>query len=112
MTCMKCCSKRYYGPALNYVSNLTRELRPEFRSTTTVFCVVLKNVNYNMVTESQDKSQVGGQVEGQVDTFDVLIDFCSVPRTRAEMMELTPIQSVTYFRKTFCSRCLSQEKSK
>ena len=90
----------------------TEELRPEFRSTATDFRVVLKNVNYNMVTKSQDKSQVGGQVEGQVDTFDVLIDFCSVPRTRAEMMELTPIQSVTYFRKTILLPLLESGKIK
>ena len=90
----------------------TEELRPEFHSTATDFRVVLKNVNYNLVTEGQDESQVRGQVEGQVDTFDVLIDFCSVPRTRAEMMELTPIQSVTYFRKTFLLPLLESGKIK
>ena len=90
----------------------TEDLHPVFHSSTTDFRVMLKNVNYNMVTESQDESQVEGQVKGQVDTFDVLIDFCSIPRTRAEMMELTPIQSVTYFRKTFLIPLLESGKIK
>ena len=90
----------------------TEELKPEFHSSGTDFRVVLKNANFNLVTESQDESQVRGQVEGQVNTFDVLIDFCSVPRTRAEMMALTPIQSVTYFRKTFLLPLLNAGKIK
>ncbi len=90
----------------------TEELRPEFHSTGTDFRVMLKNANFNLVTEGQDESQDRGQVEGQVTTFDVLIDFCSVPRTRSEMMALTPIQSVTNFRKTTLLPLLESGKIK
>ena len=83
----------------------TDALRPEFHSTAADFRVVIKNVNFNMASEGQDESQdegqVGGQVDGLKDTFDALTEFCSVPRSRAEMMALTPIKSVTYFRKTY-----------
>ena len=88
----------------------TEELRPEFHSSGTDFHVVLKNVNFNLITDSQDEGQVTGQVESQDDLFSILIDFCSVPRSRAEMMEQTPIKSVTYFRKAFLLPLLDSGK--
>lgn len=88
----------------------TEELRPEFHSSGTDFRVVLKNVNFNLITDSQDEGQVTGQVESQDDLFSILIDFCSVPRSRAEMMEQTPIKSVTYFRKAFLLPLLDSGK--
>lgn len=90
----------------------TEELRPEFHSSGTDFRVVLKNVNYNLITDSQDESQVTGQVESQDDLFSILVDYCSVPRSRAEMMEQTPIKSVTYFRKAFLLPLLDAGKIK
>jgi len=53
-------------------------------------------MNYNLITGDQ----VAGQDESQDNIFKA-IDFCSIPRARAGMMEITPIPSVTYFRKTF-----------
>lgn len=44
--------------------------------------------------------------------FSKLIDFCSIPRARAEMMEISPIQSVTCFRKTFLNPLLNSGKIK
>ena len=89
----------------------TEEMRPEFHSTSTDFRVVLKNVNFNLhgsdqdegqvrgQVGGQDRGQVGGQDRGQDNLFEYLISFCDTPRTRAEMMAQTPIQSKTYFRK-------------
>ena len=88
----------------------TEELRPEFHSSGTDFRVVLKNVNYNLVTDSQDEGQVTGQDESQDDLFSILVDYCSIPRSRAEMMEQTPIKSVTYFRKVFLLPLLDSGK--
>ena len=94
----------------------TEEMRPEFHSTATDFRVVLKNVNFNLHGSDQDegqvRGQVGGQDRGQDNLFEYLISFCETPRTRAEMMTQTPIQSKTYFRKVILKPLLDSGKIK
>lgn len=59
----------------------SEELKPEFRSTATSFCVVLKNVNYNLVGNHQDNHQDRRQDDHQ----EKILQFCSSPRTKKEI---------------------------
>lgn len=76
----------------------TNQLKPQFRSTSTSFFVVLKNVNY--VTSAGD--EVSGGVSDEVMTdapsTEKLLEFCSAPRTRQEMQEFFQIKSDRYFK--------------
>lgn len=73
----------------------TEELRPEFLSSGTDFRVVLKNVNYNLVTGEQD-----GEHDREHDArFDSLVDYCTTERTRDEMMVFQSISSRSYFQR-------------
>ena len=70
---------------------------PAFRSTTTAFHVILKNMNYDLHGST---GQVTGQVTGQDKRAVSLNDFCVVPRTRKEMQEFVGIASREHFNKT------------
>ena len=61
----------------------TEALRPEFHSTATDFRVVLKNVNGNMDGADQDTNHDAVQDDNR----EKLLQFCSEPRTREEIME-------------------------
>ena len=93
-----------------------KELHPEFHSSGTDFRVVLKNVNYNLVTGDQDSDQDGDQVNDQVFSVeakrDLLIDFCENPRTREEMMEYVTVASKRYFRENYIRPLLDAGKLK
>lgn len=92
----------------------TEELRPEFHSSGTDFRVVLKNVNFNLVTGDQDSDQDGDQVNDQVGPVkikrDSLIDFCEIPRSREEMMEYVAVASKRYFRENYIRPLLDAGK--
>lgn len=80
----------------------TDELKPQFRSTSTSFFVVLKNVNYATSAGDEVSGGVSGGVSGEVMTdapsTEKLLEFCSAPRTRQEMQEFFQIKSERYFR--------------
>lgn len=73
----------------------TEDRKPEFYSTPSDFRVVLKNVNYNLHTCTvQDSVQVV-----QDERIVVLLEFCSIARSRQEMQEFIGISSREHFRK-------------
>ena len=67
------------------------------------FRVVVKNINYPAIKDTaQDTAQ---------DTrFNMLVDFCSVPRTRDEMQTHIGIEHREYFRKAFLKPLLESGK--
>lgn len=69
-------------------------LKPEFFSTPSDFRVVLKNVNYSPLANTE-------QVTVQDDRMKTLIEFCSIPRSRDEMQASIGIGHREYFRKAF-----------
>ena len=92
----------------------TEELRPEFHSSGTDFRVVLKNVNFNLVTGDQDSDQDSDQDNGQVVPVEIkrdsLINFCEIPRSREEMMEYVAVASKRYFRENYIRPLLDAGK--
>ena len=68
----------------------TERMLPKFFSTPTDFRIVLKNVNYS----SSERT-------AQDDRFKILVEFCSVPRTRNEIQALIGIEHREHFQKTF-----------
>lgn len=72
----------------------TERMRPEFFSTPSDFRVVLKNVNYLLRGRT-------AQDTAQDNRMNMLIAFCSVPRTRDEMQAHIGIEHREYFRKAF-----------
>ena len=96
----------------------TEELRPEFHSSGTDFRVVLKNVNFNLVTgdqdSDQDRDQDGDQVNDQVVPVEIkrdsLINFCEIPRSREEMMKYVAVASKRYFRENYIRPLLDEGK--
>lgn len=98
------------GSGLTKILNETAKLsgyddrmKPEFFSTPSDFRVVLKNVNYSSVTDT-------AQVTAQDGRMKMLIDFCSIPRTRDEMQAHIGIDHREYFRKTFLKPLLKSGK--
>ena len=69
-------------------------MKPEFYSTPSDFRVVLKNVNYFFVTAT-------AQVTAHDERMNILVNFCSIPRSREEMQAQIGIEHREYFRKTF-----------
>lgn len=86
----------------------TEELRPEFHSSATDFCVVLKNVNYNVVEDEQDSEQDGEQDA----RFDSLVDYCKTERSRDEMMAFQSISSRSYFQRNILKPLLKSGRIK
>ena len=77
------------------------EYKPQFLSTDTDFIVVLKNINYNSVYKNaQNSTQDSIQDNTQDDTQNksqVILNFCSVPRSRTEIQEHIEIKNRSYF---------------
>jgi ATP-dependent DNA helicase RecG len=97
------------GSGLKKIRNETAELyeytsarAPVFESTRTAFHVILKNMNHDNLggnlrsASTQDSTQVTTQDE----RLSLLLDFCSVPRTRDEMQRHYGIATREYFRKS------------
>ena len=79
----------------------TEEMRPEFHSTATDFRVILKNVNYNMVTSDYDTDHDGDYDSAYDARLSALLDFCEIERARDEMMALHGISSPSCFRQQY-----------
>jgi ATP-dependent DNA helicase RecG len=69
-------------------------MKPEFFSTPSDFRVVLKNVNYSSVT-------VTPQVTPQVSIEEMILQYCSIPRTKREIVERFEYSDIKYFTKGF-----------
>lgn len=74
----------------------TEQLKPEFFSTPSDFRVILKNMNYNL---RSDTVQDRGQVTVQDERIKKLVEFCSEARTRDEMQAYLAFSSREHFRK-------------
>ena len=72
----------------------TSSLRPEFYSTTSDFRVVLKNLNYHL-------DLVTPQVTPQVSIEEMILQYCSIPRTKREIVEHFEYSDIKYFSKGF-----------
>ena len=90
-----------------HLHGYTDDLAPEFISTPSTFHVVLKNMNYNLLSASE---QVREQDSEQVKKDEQIIAFCSEPRTREEMQKFTGIASREYFRATVLKPLLESGK--
>ena len=90
----------------------TEKLRPEFHSSGNDFRVVLKNVNYNIVTGDYDSDYDGDHDREQDARFDALVEFCSLARSRDEMMASQLISSPSYFRQHYLKPLLESGKIK
>ena len=87
----------------------TEVYAPEFKSTSTAFYVILKNMNYNLHSNAmQDTTQVTTQDKRESD----LIEFCVVPRTRDEMQEYIGITNREHFRKMILKPLLNSGQLK
>ncbi len=89
----------------------TEALRPEFHSTASDFRVVIKNVNYNMVTGDDDGDHDGDYDDDDI-KFAALLDFCRTPRKREEMMSFQGIASPSYFRLHYLRQLLDSGRLK
>jgi len=107
-----------FNKILTETANLygyTDALAPVFKSTPTAFHVILKNMNFNLLSASEQVSeQVGEQVSEQVGELDTrvekLLDFCAIARTRSEMQELISISSRVFFSKNYLQPLLDAGK--
>jgi len=89
------------------LSGYTEQLRPEFFSTPSDFRVVLKNLNYSpsgrIVHDTMHETMHDNRMN-------MLIDFCSIPRTRDEMQAHIGIGNRDYFRRTFLKPLIESGK--
>lgn len=94
----------------------TDELKPQFRSTSASFFVVLKNVNHITSASDEVGDGVSGGVSDEVTTnntsIEKLLEFCSAPRTRQEMQNFFKIKSERYFREKIIRPLLELGKLK
>jgi ATP-dependent DNA helicase RecG len=90
----------------------TEELRPEFHSSGTDFRVVLKKVNYNMITGEHVGEHDNEHVSDYDTRLDKLVDFCSIERSRDEMMALLLISSRSYFQQNILKPLLESGRIK
>ena len=73
------------------------EYKPQFLSTDTDFIVILKNINYNSPYKNvQDNTQDSIQDNTQ-NKSQMILDFCSVPRSRTEIQGYIEIKNRSYF---------------
>lgn len=84
-------------------------LAPKFKSTSTAFHVILKNINYNL---HGDTTQVAMQDTMQDARTEKLLEFCNEPRTRDEMQQFIGIANREHFRKTILKPLLDSGKLK
>ncbi len=97
------------GSGLTKILNETAKLpgyedrmKPEFFSTPSDFRVVLKNVNYSTVIDTaQVTPQVTPQVRPQVSIEEMILQYCSIPRTKREIVEQFEYNDIKYFTKSF-----------
>lgn len=101
-----------FNKILTETANLygyTDALAPKFKSTSTAFHVILKNMNYNL---HGDTTQVATQDTMQDARTEKLLEFCNEPRTRDEMQQFIGIANREHFRKTILKPLLDSEKLK
>lgn len=82
------------------------KLKPEFRSTSSEFHVILKNVNY-----SEPESNLTNDA-AQESIFDKVLEFCVIPRSRKEICEHLGYKNLTYFSRHFLKPLIEQGKLK
>ena len=95
------------------------EYKPQFLSTDTDFIVVLKNINYsnrlafeaNKASE-QVSAQVGEQDGEQDDRQKLILEFCSIERTRQELQEYLGVASRRFFANSILKPLLESGKLK
>ena len=78
----------------SYLYGYTDELAPKFISTPTAFHVILKNMNFNLNSASEQVSEQAGE---QVDKFKKVIDYCETPKTRNDIQKYIDISSRRFF---------------
>lgn len=101
-----------FNKILTETANLygyTDALAPKFKSTSTAFHVILKNMNYNL---HGDTTQVATQDTMQNARTEKLLEFCNEPRTRDEMQQFIGIANREHFRKTILKPLLDSGKLK
>jgi ATP-dependent DNA helicase RecG len=77
-------------------------LKPEFFSTPSDFRVVLKNVNYSAMADTPRVTpQATPQVTPQVSIEEMILQYCSIPRTKREIVEHFEYSDIKYFSKGF-----------
>jgi ATP-dependent DNA helicase RecG len=89
----------------------TDEYKPTFSSTDTGFCVVFRNMNYDLHTANTQVTTHDTTHDNTHDTtYDELIsderiiglvEFCSKPKTREEMQDFMGVTNREYFRKAY-----------
>jgi len=89
----------------------TDELKPIFRSTSTSFSVILKNVNYNLVSD-QDTNQVSDQDIDQVSDQDKILAFCVSEKSKKEICDHLSYTNLTYFTRKFLNPLIENGKLK
>jgi len=89
--------------------NYTDDFAPRFVSTRTAFHVVLNNMNYDLVSKSD---QVSDQDTDQDERIVSILEFCFVARTRDEMQQHLGISHRDYFRKTILRPLLDSKRLK
>ncbi len=101
-----------FNKILTETANLygyTDALAPKFKSTSTAFHVILKNMNYYL---HGDTTQVATQDTMQDARTEKLLDFCNEPRTRDEMQQFIRIANREHFRKAILRPLLDSGKLK
>ena len=94
------------------------EYKPQFLSTDTDFIVILKNINYNLssIKASETSEQVSEQDGDQDSDHDnrekLILEFCSIERTRQEIQEYLGIASRRFFSNTILKPLLVSGKLK
>ena len=89
----------------------TDAFKPEVRSTSTSFFVVLKNVNYHgQLSSDQDTDQVSDHDTDQDHIRKEILLFCSIPRSKKEICEHTGYSNLTYFSKAFLQPLLESKE--
>ena len=95
------------------------EHKPQFLSTDTDFIVVLKNINYSNrlpfeanKTSEQVSAQVGEQDGEQDDRQKLILEFCSIERTRQELQEYLGVASRRFFANSILKPLLESGKLK
>ena len=79
----------------------SEQLKPEFYSTPTDFRMVLKNVNYDLLTTPQDNQQVTPQDNQRVSTEKKIMMYCKEPHSRKEIALHCGYKDVRYFSSSY-----------
>jgi ATP-dependent DNA helicase RecG len=87
----------------------TEEYAPQFQSTPTAFHIILKNMNYNLDGATMQDTM---QVATQDNRSDMILAFCTIPRTRDEIQLHIGIANRDYFRKSILKPLLESGQLK